>query len=374
MIYLDYTANTPADPAVLEVFLQTEKTYIGNPNSSHPAGIAAREKLGEITDSIARMLGIKPTEIIYTSGASEANNLAVKGIAGSLKSCGKHIITTALEHPSVLGPVNWLREVQGFETDTVNIKPDGRIDEEHLKSLLREDTTLVAITAVDSELGVIQNVQEIADIVHKYPGCRLHVDATQAVGKIPFSFQKMDTVSLTGHKFFGLNGCGLLYKQKDVKISPLIHGRTDTANYRSGTPTLALAASLETALEISLKKLNERATAVRYLNEKLRKAFANNQSITINSPRDAVPHILNISVSGIKGTRMQKLLAEHGVCVSVKSACSADGTMSKAVYAICHDQRNALSSWRVSLSHLTTEKEIDTFLEIMDLCIREAKN
>ena len=168
MIYLDYSANTPADPAVLDVFLDTERRFIGNPNSLHPEGTAARERLGDITDGIAEMLGIRTSEIIYTSGASEANNLAIKGIAGAYRNKGKHIISTVLEHPSAAGPLEWLRE-QGYEIDLVNINHDGKIDTDHLQSLLRNDTILTAITAVDSELGVIQPVQEIAGIVHQFP-------------------------------------------------------------------------------------------------------------------------------------------------------------------------------------------------------------
>ena len=155
MIYLDYSANTPVDPAVLETFVQTEKAFVGNPNSAHPAGSAAREKLAEATEEIADLLGVLPSEIIYTSGASEANNLAIKGIARTQRNYGKHIISTALEHPSVSGPLTWLQE-QGYEIDLLDIGRDGKIDTGHLRELLRDDTILVAVTAVDSELGVIQ--------------------------------------------------------------------------------------------------------------------------------------------------------------------------------------------------------------------------
>ena len=152
MIYLDYSANTPADPAVLEAFMLTENAFIGNPNSAHPAGEAARKKLAEATDGIAALLNIQPSEIIYTSGASEANNLAIKGIARTQRNYGKHIISTALEHPSASGPLTWLQE-QGYEIDLVDIGRDGKIDTDHLQELLRDDTILVAVTAVDSELG-----------------------------------------------------------------------------------------------------------------------------------------------------------------------------------------------------------------------------
>lgn len=372
MIYLDYSANTPVDPAVMKAFVDIESAYIGNPNSSHPAGTMAHAKMAEITESIARSFDVLPAEIIYTSGASEANNLAVKGIARTQRNYGKHIISTALEHPSVSGPLTWLQE-QGYEIDLVHIGRDGKIDMTHLKELMREDTILVAVTAVDSELGTIQPVREISGMIKHYKNCRLHVDATQAIGKIPFSFEGIDTVSFAAHKFFGLNGSGILFKRSDVVIDPLIHGGAGASIYRSGTPTLGLAAALETALQKSLGSLQERYEYIRGLNERLRETLAKYPSVVINSPADAVPHILNVSVTGIKGTKMQQMLSDHGVCVSVKSACSTEGTPSRAVYAVSHDRKNALSSWRISLSHLTTDEEITMFLNAFETCYKELK-
>ncbi|BAL84460.1 putative cysteine desulfurase [Selenomonas ruminantium subsp. lactilytica TAM6421] len=364
MIYLDYAANSPADAEVLETFINTERNYTGNPNSAHPLGMQAREKLAEVTADIARTLAVFPAEIIYTSGASEANNLAIKGIADIQQKHGKHIISTPLEHASVSGPLAWLQE-QGYEVDLVDIGQDGKIKLEHLRELLREDTILAAVTAVDSELGTIQPVQEIAELISHYENCRLHVDATQAMGKIPFSFAGIDTVSLSAHKFFGLNGSGLLFKRRPLELTPLIHGGAGASLYRSGTPTLGLAAALAKALGKATASLQERYAQVMKLNEELRQELGKNPAVVINSPADAVPHILNVSVQGIKGTRMQQMLAEQGVCVSVKSACSTDGQPSKAVYAVSGDRRNALSSWRISLSHLTTEEEIGAFLKIL---------
>ena len=370
MIYLDYSANTPADPEVLKTFVETEQNYPGNPNSNHPAGSAAREKLDTITNETAKLLGILPSGIIYTSGASEANNLAIKGIARASRYNGRHIISTPLEHPSVSGPLTFLQE-QGHEIDLAGIGRDGRIDLDSISSLIRDDTVLVAVSAVDSELGVIQPIEQIAEILKNFPNCRLHVDATQAIGKIPFSFEGADTASLAAHKFYGLNGIGILYKKRDLVIEPLIHGGTGSSLYRSGTPTLSLAASLETALALSQGDLSERYSRISELNGRLRKELSKYPAVRINSPAGAVPHILNVSVQGVKGTRFQQKLAEYGVCVSVKSACSTDGTPSRAVYAVSRDRKNALSSWRISLSHLTTDAEIEEFLRIFNICYGE---
>jgi cysteine desulfurase len=370
MIYLDYSANTPAEEAVLERFLATERDYIGNPNSAHLAGREAKEALDRITRSIAASLSVQPEEIIYTSGASEANNLAIKGIARTSRHYGRHIISTPLEHASVSGPLTYLQE-QGYEIDLLDIGRDGRIDPEHLKELLRDDTVLVAVCAVDSELGTIQPIAEIAEILKAYPRCRLHVDATQAIGKIPFSFQDADTVSLAAHKFYGLNGSGLLIKRSGLVLEPLIHGGVSHSLYRSGTPTLALAAALDTALTMALSDLPERNRCVAERNARLREGLSAYPKVSINSPSSAIPHILNLSVSGVKGREFQQALDRVGVCVSVKSACSVENTPSRAVFAVSRDRQRALASWRISLSHRTTQEEIETFLRLFDACYQE---
>jgi cysteine desulfurase len=370
VIYLDYSANTPADPAVLEAFLRTEQTYFGNPNSSHPAGQMARAELTRATEAIAALLGVDPAEVIYTSGASESNNLALKGIAQASRHRGRHIISTALEHSSVGGTLTALQQ-WGCEVDLVDIGRDGTIDLVQLEELLRKDTVLVSVCAVDSELGTVQPIRQIAEILQHYPNCRLHVDATQAVGKTELVTEGVDTMSIAPHKFYGLNGSGLLLKRKDLIIEPQIHGGTSTTIYRSGTPALALAVSIETALALALNHQKERAAQVRQRNDHLRRALRQYPKVRINSPEGAVPHILNLSVAGVKGTAFQAALGERGVCVSVKSACSTEGTPSKAVFAVSRDRKNALSSWRISLSHLTGQDELERFLEVFDRCYKE---
>ena len=370
MIYLDYSANTPADPRVLDRFCTVERSCIGNANSHHQAGAAAKAEIDAATMKIASLLGVQPAEVIYTSGASEANNFALKGLARLSRHVGKHIISTPLEHSSVSGTLTALQE-QGCEIDLVDIQRDGTIDLEHLKDLLRPDTIAVAVTLVDSELGVVQPVDKIAEILKDYPNCRLHVDATQAVGKIPVSFEGVDTMSLTAHKFYGLNGIGLLLKRRNLALEPLIHGGESTTIYRSGTPTVALASSLASALELAVNELPERAAHVQKLNAELRAALSRRPDVRINSPEHAIPHILNLSVQNVKGTVFQRELDAHGVCVSVKSACSSDGLPSRAVFAVSRDRRNALSSWRISLSHLTTEAEIQEFLQVFDVCCQQ---
>ena len=367
MLYLDYSANTPVDEEVLQCFCEAERRYPGNANAHHQAGAAAKAAINEATRSIARCLGAPPAGIIYTSGASEANNLAVKGLAALGGTAGRHILSTPLEHSSISDSLEALQK-KGYEVELLDILSDGTVDLADLKKRLRPDTVLVAVTAVDSELGVVQPIAEIAELLKAYPNCHFHVDATQAVGKIPVQFEGMDSMSLTAHKFYGLNGIGVLIKRLGLALPPLIHGGESTTPYRSGTPTVALACSLALALEKATAELPARVATVRSLNDRLRTELSRYPKVRINSPANAVPHILNLSVQGIKGSVFQRELDARGVCVSVKSACSSDGLPSRAVLAVSQDRRNALSSWRISLSHLTTEEEVTGFLHAFADC------
>ena len=370
MIYLDYSANMPADPEVLEAFCTAERAFIGNANSNHVAGQQARSEMERAVQAIAERMGALPEEVILTSGASEANNLAIKGIARASRHVGRHIISTPLEHASVSGALTALQE-QGWEIDLLDIRRDGTVDVEQLRTLLRKDTVLVAVGWVDSELGTVQPVPEIASLLKAFPQCRLHVDATQAVGKIPLSFEGVDTLSFAPHKFGGLNGSGVLLKRRGLVLEPLIHGGASTTIYRSGTPALGLAVATEKALELALENLEDRRAVVQAHNDRLRAALSAYPKLRINSPAGAVPHILNLSVEGVRGAAAQRALSARGVCVSVKSACSVGNTPSRAVYAVSHDRKNALNSWRISLSHRTTAAELDAFLSIFDECYRE---
>ena len=370
MIYLDYAANTPADPAVLDSFLRAEQSHTGNPNAQHGAGRAAKERMRRAAEDIAELLCVQPAQLIYTSGASEANNLALKGLARAYRHGGRHIISTCLEHPSVSGALTALQE-QGWEIDLLDIGGDGRVDVGHLKQLLRKDTVIVSVCLVDSELGTVQPVDEIAAVLKSHPGCRFHVDATQAVGKIPVDFGIADCMTFAPHKFYGLNGCGMLVKREGVVLEPLIHGGASTTPYRSGTPALALAVSMATALDVSLQSMEQRGAYVAALRKQLTEAFSSYPLARVNSTGEASPYILNLSVKGVGGDRFQQELDKRGVCVSVKSSCSVAGVPSRPVYAVTRDRKNALCSWRISLSHLTTQQEIEAFLEIFDLCYKE---
>lgn len=370
MLYFDYAANTPVDTEVLSVFIEETKNCFGNANSHHECGREANRHMAETTQEIARQLGVKENEIIYTSGASESNNLAIKGMAKISRNQGKHIISTYLEHSSVSGALTSLQN-DGYEIDLLDIKEDGTVDLEHLEELLRKDTILVSVCYVDSELGVIQPVKEISELVKKFPNCKFHVDATQAVGKIPVDLSGIDLCSFTPHKFFGLNGCGVLVRKEDCIIEPMIHGGVSTTMYRSGTPAPGMAASIACALRKAVEEQPSRYEVAKACNERIREAFKKYPFVRVNSPENAMPFILNASVKGVKAGVFQEMMDKHGVCISTKSACSVPNTPSRPVFAVTRDKKNAMSSWRLSFSHVTTEEEIEEFLKIFDACYQE---
>ena len=373
-LYLDYAANTPVDPDVLKVFNESTIKYFANPNSTHKLGLEVNQKIEETTNHIMEMFQKETnlnqnTEIIYTSGSSESNNLAIKGVAQSYKENGKHIITTFLEHSSVSSPLTYLKE-QGYEIDVLNITSDGKVDIEQLKSLIREDTILVSICYVDSEVGIIQPIKEIANILKDYPNCFLHVDCTQAIGKIKTDLENVDLISFAPHKFYGLNGFGGLIKRKDIVLEPLINGGASTTLYRSGTPVVGQICALEKALEITFKEFEQRQQYVRKLNKKLRENLSKYKNVKINTVSEENPFILNISVVGVKAIEFKQKLEEYGICISIKSACTVTITPSRIVMAMTHDKKRSFASWRISLSHLIREEEIHKFLKIFDECYK----
>ena len=369
MIYLDYSATTPVDKQVLDTFNKVCLEYPGNSNSLHSLGVKSKELEDYATKKIAKFLKVKPSEIIYTSGASESNNMAIKGVCNRYKNRGKHIITTFLEHSSIVGPLNYLTN-EGYEVDFVKIKDDGRVDIDNLKELLRDDTILVSICAVDSEIGLKQPIKEIGEILKEYPKCIFHVDCTQAIGKINIDFTNIDMASISAHKFYGLKGIGLLIKKENIVIEPLIHGGKSTTTYRSGTPALPLIVSLMKALELILPNINKNYKYIESLNKRIKDKLSTYELVNINSTENSIPHTINFSLMKIKPETFIHALEEKEVYISTKSACSSSDSMSNAVYALTKNRDLSYQTLRISLSYLTTEDEIDRFLEFFDECYK----
>lgn len=362
-MYFDYSATTPVSDEVLDTFVKACKRYPGNPNSLHRLGVESKHFLDMATKQIADLLKVKTSEIIYTSGASESNNTSLKGICFKYQNRGKHIITTRLEHSSILEPLDYLKTL-GFEIDYVPLLSDGTVDLEALKGMMRDDTILVTIASVSSELGILQPISEIGKIVKQYPKCFFHVDMTQNIGKVPFSLENVDLMSMSAHKIYGIKGIGLLYKKEEIDILPLIHGGKSTTKYRSGTPPLPLCASLAKALRLSLEKQTEQYRKVQSLQQQLLSSLQTIEAVTINSTEKSIPHIVNISIKGIKPETLLHALEAHEIYVSTKSACATE-VKSDAVLAVTNDEERAMSSIRISLSYMTTEEEVHTLVRVL---------
>lgn len=362
MVYLDYSATTPVDIRVFDTLSKVTKDYVGNPNSMHSLGQRSMELLLSATKQIADIFGVNPTEIVYTGGSTESNNMAIIGAALANHKKGKHIIVSKLEHPSIYVICDYLKSI-GFEISYVKNDSDGLIDFDDLKNLVREDTILVSISAVNSEIGIRQPLKMIRQIIKKENmGTVFHSDMTQAIGKVSVNMRDVDLASVSGQKIFGPKGIGFLYKSSMVKVTPLLYGSTkETLN--PGTPPLPLIAALSKAVRLANENLEKKERFVTLLNEKIVNTLSKYPNILFNKTKYSIPHILNISVMDVMPEVMVHALANHEIYVSSNTACSS-GEVSNAVLAVYNDLNRAKHTIRISLSHVTTTEEINRFLEV----------
>jgi cysteine desulfurase len=336
---------------------------MGNPNSIHSLGVKSKVLLNSATRQICDLLNIQENELIYTSGATESNNMAIKGVAFSYANKGKHIIVSKLEHPSIYKICEYL-ETLGYEISYVNNDREGLVDFEDLRNKIREDTILVSICAVNSEVGIRQPLKTLKQIIKKEnPNTIFHSDITQAIGKVAVNLYDVDMASMSGHKIFGPKGIGFLYKKDNVKMIPLIHGSGKFGDLRGGTPPLPLIVALSKAIRIALTDLEKREEHVALLNEKICKDLEKYSDIVINKTKYSIPHILNISLLNIKPETFIHAMEEDEVYISTNTACSSVD-LSSSVMAIYEDKKRATSTIRISLSYVTTNEEISKFLNL----------
>ena len=361
MIYLDYSATTPVNPEVLDSLVKVSKDYIGNPNSMHNLGVKSRALLKSATRQIADCLNVKMEEIIYTSGATEANNTALLGVALRYKNRGNHIILSKLEHPSEYVLANYLENL-GFRISYVNNDSDGLIDLDDLKSLITDKTILVSIVGVNSEVGVRQPLKTIRQIIKKEnPNTIFHSDLTQALGKVAINLNDVDLASFSGHKIYGPKGIGLLYKSEKVDIVPLIHGSSKDFPLRAGTPPLPLIVALSKAIRLCLIDLDKKELYVKKLNEKIVDDLSHYPNLKFNNTKYSIYHVINISLMDIKPESFVHAMEDHEVYISTNTACSS-GELSTSVMAIYGDKKRAMTTIRISLSCNTTMDEVNKFL------------
>ncbi len=365
MVYLDYAASTPVNDEVLETYNKLTKEYFANPNSNHKLGKRSKELIDEYTKDIALKLGVLPEELIYTSGATESNNLAIKGVCERYKSFGKHILISALEHNSIVASAVKMQSL-GFEVEVVPVRSDGLIDIEALKKMIRDDTILVSICSVDSEIGLIQPIDKIKEVLKDYPHCLLHTDATQGFGKINLDLTIPDLVTLAPHKFYGLTGMGLLIKRKEIGLVPQIDGGKSTTIYRAGTPELPSIGALDKAIEMALKNIDNNYNYVEKLNILIKNNLKQYKNVVINSRDNSLPFTINFSIKNVKSLKVVESLEDKEIYVSAKTSCCPIESPSKLVYALTKDKNIASTAIRVSLSHLTRLEEVEVFLREFD--------
>ena len=363
MIYLDYSATTPVSYEVLDTISKVTKEFIGNPNSLHALGLKSAQLLESATKQIADIFGISTNEIIYTSGATEANNMAIIGVAMAHHRKGKHIIVSKLEHPSIYAICDYLKSI-GFEIDYVKNDNEGLIDFDDLKRLIRDDTILVSICAVNSETGVRQPLKMIRQIIKKENIATIfHSDMTQAIGKIAVNFHDVDLASMSAHKIFGPKGIGFLYKSNMIKIVPLIYGSGKVNELKPGTPPLPLIAALSKAIRLANDSLEKRERFINLLNNKIITALEQYPNIKINKTKYSIPQILNISIMNVMPETFIHIMDKHEIYLSTNTACSS-GDISSSIMAIYNDIKRAKHTIRISLSYVTTTEEVNKFIEI----------
>ncbi len=367
-VYLDYSATTPIDPRVVEAMLPYLTEKFGNPASrSHQYGWDAEAAVENARAEVAALVNADPKEIVWTSGATEANNLAIKGAANFYQSKGKHLITVKTEHKAVLDTMREL-ERQGFEVTYLDVLPNGLVDMAALEAALRPDTILVSIMAVNNEIGVVQPIAEIGELLRS-KGILFHVDAAQATGKIEIDLAslKVDLMSFSAHKTYGPKGIGALYVRRKprVRLEAQMHGGGHERGMRSGTLATFLIVGMGEAFRLARLEMKEENVRIRALRDRLLKGLSDLPEIYVNGDLEQrVPHNLNISFAYVEGESL--MMAVKDIAVSSGSACtSASLEPSYVLRALGLTDELAHSSIRFSIGRFTTEEEIDFTVDLL---------
>lgn len=374
MIYLDNAATTKPNQAVLDSFLKVSEKAYYNANSPHQMGLQSEKILLQAKSRVKEMLNLNNnTDVIFTSGATESNNIALKGIALRKKQFANVIITSVLEHPSVLEVMRYL-ETQGFILKYVNVTPNGQIDINHLEQLMTDNVGLVTCMYVNNVMGQIQPIKEIGSLLKQYPKAHFHVDGVQALGKIPMQLEDVNSISFSGHKFNGLKGQGILIIDNKEKIEPTVFGGGQEYGIRSGTVNLAMNVSLVKAMEIAIQNLNELNHRLSRYNKVIRESLSQYKGVYINSPENSAPHILNIAFPGVKGEVLVNAFSKLDIMVSTTSACSSKREkLNEVLLAMGIKDNRIEGSVRLSMGETTTEKDIEQFKDKLELIYAQIK-
>ena len=367
-IYLDYSATTPVDPRVAEMMIPYLTTHFGNPASrSHSFGWVTEKAVENAREEVARLVNADPREIVWNSGATESNNLAIKGAANFYSGKGKHIVTVQTEHKAVIDPVREL-ERQGFEATFLAPEPNGLVDLEKFRAALRPDTVLASVMLVNNEIGVIQDIEAIGNICRE-KGIIFHVDAAQATGKVAIDLQKLpvDLMSFSAHKTYGPKGIGALYVRRKprIRLEAQIHGGGQERGFRSGTLATHQIVGMGEAFRLAREEMDLENARIRRLRDRLLAGLQEIEEVYVNGDlKQRVPHNLNMSFNYVEGESL--IMAVKDIAVSSGSACtSASLEPSYVLRALGRSDELAHSSIRFSIGRSTTEEEVDYTVALM---------
>jgi cysteine desulfurase len=359
-IYLDYNATTPVDPDVFAAMRPYLEREFGNPSSGHPYGQAARDALEHARRQVAGLLGAQTEEIVFTGGGSEADNLAICGVAFAQSERGRHIVTTAVEHPAVLNTCRYLQRRHGFAVTVLPVDATGLVDPGDVRRGIRDDTVLVSVMHAQNEVGTIQAVAEIAAVARER-GVAFHTDAAQSVGKVPVRVNDLgvDLLAVAGHKLYAPKGVGVLYVRSGLTLEPLVHGGGHEGGRRAGTENVAAIVGLGKACALARKQLDEEMSRLRSLRDELwgYLTAALPELRLHGHPERRLPNTLNIGLPGLTGEDL--LAAAPGIAASTGSACHAGRTEPSGVLlAMGLGKEEALTAVRLSLGRFTTEEDV----------------
>ena len=363
MIYLDYAASTPPNNQVMDSFIKVSNEFFANNGAVHKLGSEAHNLYIKSKEQIARFLRVEINELFFTSGATEANNMAVKGYALKYQTRGKHLITTKLEHPSVYEAFKQLEEFFGFEVTYLSGDENGIINPEDVRDAIRKDTILVSILHVNNEIGAINDIETIGEIIKAHRKIGFHVDLTQTIGKIDFDIKRMNITLATfsAHKIFGLKGSGMLYKKDSVELLPLLSGGKQQSGVRAGTFSTGHCVATAKAVRMAYQNRIQHYEYVQNIHNQIRQRLEEVDNLVINTPKENYsPFILNFSVINIKPETFLRAMSDDGIYLSTKSACSKTRTVrSRVIESITDDEAVITTPIRLSFSHYIKMHEID---------------
>ncbi|MGT2737563.1 cysteine desulfurase family protein [Streptococcus orisratti] len=378
MIYFDNSATTIPYAEVLRTYQEVASKIWGNPSSLHNLGSKATRILEASRKQIAELLGVKSSEILFTSGGTESDNWVIKGVAFEKERYGKHIIVSDIEHPAVKESAKWLSQ-HGFEVSYAPVTADGFVDIDQLATLLRPDTILVSIMAVNNEIGSIQPIKAISDLLANKPAITFHVDAVQAIGKIPtkdYLTERVDFASFSGHKFHSVRGVGFIYRKEGKKLQPLLTGGGQEGDMRSTTENVAGIAATAKALRLVMSKENEALPRIAKMKEVIYNELAHHEDIVIFSGKSEAfaPNILTFGIKGVRGEVIVHAFEEHDIYISTTSACSSKaGKPAGTLIAMGVPTKLAQSAVRLSLDDDNDMSQVEQFLTIFKQVYEKTK-